>query len=76
MVRSCVRKGGKPRKAADMGRELASRLPGLTATLQATGAGAAHPLSAQELCEAIRVAYDPAAAPSSTTLAPTTMFRG
>lgn len=45
-----------------MGRELAARLPGLTATLQATGAGAAHPLTAQELCETILVAYDPAAA--------------
>ncbi|MFX5530501.1 SCO6880 family protein, partial [Acinetobacter baumannii] len=45
-----------------MARELAARLPGLTASLQATGAGAAHPLSAQELCETIRVAYDPAAA--------------
>lgn len=56
------RAGGKPRKPEEMGRELAARLPGLTAGLQATGAGAAHPLSAQELCEAIRVAYDPAAA--------------
>ncbi|QGU28917.1 hypothetical protein D7D94_11075 [Microbacterium oryzae] len=56
------RAGGKKRTPDDMGRELAARLPGLTAGLQATGAGAAHPLSAQELCEAIRIAYDPAAA--------------
>jgi len=56
------RSGGKKRQAQEMGRELAARLPGLTAALQATGAGAAHPLSAQELCEAIRIAYDPAAA--------------
>ena len=56
------RSGGRKRKAEEMGRELAARLPGLTAGLQATGAGAAHPLSAQELCEVIRVAYDPAAA--------------
>lgn len=56
------RAGGKKRKVDEMGRELAARLPGLTAGLQATGAGAAHPLSAQELCEAIRIAYDPAAA--------------
>lgn len=56
------RSGGKKRGVDEMGRELAARLPGLTAGLQATGAGAAHPLSAQELCEAIRVAYDPAAA--------------
>ncbi len=56
------RAGGKKRKVDEMGRELAARLPGLTAGLQATGAGAARPLSAQELCEVIRVAYDPAAA--------------
>ncbi len=56
------RPGSKKRKPDEMGRELAARLPGLTASLQATGAGAAHPLSAQELCEAIRIAYDPAAA--------------
>lgn len=54
--------GAKKRTADEMGRELSARLPGLTAGLQATGAGAAHPLSAQELCEAIRIAYDPAAA--------------
>ena len=56
------RPGGKKRKEDEMGRELATRLPGLTGSLQATGAGAAHPLSAQELCEVIRIAYDPAAA--------------
>lgn len=54
--------GGHRRQAEEMGRELAARLPGLTGALQATGAGAAHPLSAQELCEVVRVAYDPAAA--------------
>lgn len=56
------RTGGKRREPDEMGRELAARLPGLTGSLQATGAGAAHPLSGQELCEAIRIAYDPAAA--------------
>jgi len=56
------RTGGKRRTPEEMGRELAARLPGLTQTLQATGAGAAHPLAAQELCEVVRVAYDPAAA--------------
>ena len=56
------RSGSRKRAAAEMARELAARLPGLTGALQATGAGAAHPLSAQELCEAIRIAYDPAAA--------------
>ncbi|MEC5152627.1 SCO6880 family protein [Cryobacterium sp. GrIS_2_6] len=59
---AAARMGGKKRTADEMGRELASRLPGLTQGLSATGAGATHPLSAQELCEVIRVAYDPAAA--------------
>lgn len=56
------RSGARRRAPEEMGRELAARLPGLTAGLQATGAGAAHPLTAQELCEAVRIAYDPAAA--------------
>ncbi|MBO0811663.1 MAG: hypothetical protein J2P23_06410 [Microlunatus sp.] len=56
------RVGGRKRDRDEMGRELASRMAGLTAGLQSTGAGAAHPLAAQELCETIRIAYDPAAA--------------
>jgi len=56
------RVGGKRRTVEEMGRELASRLPAMTQTLQATGAGAAHPLGAQELCETVRIAYDPASA--------------
>jgi hypothetical protein len=59
---AAARMNGKKRTPDEMGRELASRLPGLTQTLSATGAGATRPLSAQELCEVIRVAYDPAAA--------------
>lgn len=57
-----TRVGGKRRKPDEMARELASRLPGLTAMLEATGAGAAHPMTAQALCEYVRVAYDPKAA--------------
>jgi hypothetical protein len=53
---------GKKRKDEEMGRDLAARLPGLTASLETTGAGAARPLSAQRLCEVIRTAYDPDAA--------------
>jgi hypothetical protein len=53
---------GKRRDPDEMARELAARLPGLTGDLQATGAGAASLIDAEELCEAIRVAYDPAAA--------------
>ena len=59
---AAARAGGRKRTADEMGRELASRVPGLTLGLSSTGAGAVHPLSAQELCEVIRVAYDPAAA--------------
>ena len=51
----------KRRKPDEVAADLASRLPALTASLSATGAGAARPLSAQELCEVIRIAYDPAA---------------
>lgn len=53
---------GKRRTDAEIGRDLAARLPQLTGSLTATGAGAGRPLSAGDLCEVIRVAYDPAAA--------------
>ncbi|RGE19106.1 hypothetical protein D1J51_13300 [Leucobacter sp. wl10] len=59
---AAARAGGRKRSADEMGRELAARIPGLTQSLGATGAGAARPLSAQEMCEVIRIAYDPAAA--------------
>ena len=50
---------GKKRTDAQMGRDLAARLPGLTSSLGSTGAGAARPLTADGLCEVIRVAYNP-----------------
>lgn len=53
---------GKKRKPDDMARELATRLPGIVGDLEATGAGAASLMSAEELAEVVRVAYDPAAA--------------
>ena len=53
---------GKKMTSHDMGRELAARLPVLTSMLSATGAGAARPMSASEMCEVVRVAYDPATA--------------
>lgn len=59
---AAARSGGRKRTADEMGRELASRLPGLTQGLTATGAGTSRPLSAQQLCEVVRIAYDPAAA--------------
>jgi hypothetical protein len=53
---------GRGRDAEEMGRDLAARLPWLSQSLHATGAGAARPMTAQQLCEVIRTAYDPAAA--------------
>ena len=50
---------GKKRTDTEMGRDLAARLPGLTGSLSSTGAGAARPLDATEVCEVIRVAYNP-----------------
>lgn len=58
---AAARSGGRRRDAEEVGRDLASRLPGLTHSLQATGAGAVRPIGSQELCEVVRVAYDPAA---------------
>jgi len=59
---AATRVGGRKRSPKEIGRELAARIPGLTQSLGATGAGAARPVSAQELCETVRIAYDPAAA--------------
>jgi hypothetical protein len=53
---------GRRRGVQEFARDLSTRLPGITQRLQGTGAGAARPVSAQELCEVIRGAYDPAAA--------------
>ena len=60
--RAAVRAGGTVRRAGEVAADLASRLPNLTHALAGTGAGPAAPLTAQELCEVIRVAYDPAEA--------------
>jgi hypothetical protein len=53
---------GRRRSSDEFARELGTRLPGLTQRLHGTGAGAARPVSAQELCEITRSAYDPQAA--------------
>ncbi|QCU79699.1 hypothetical protein E7744_15395 (plasmid) [Citricoccus sp. SGAir0253] len=60
--KAAPRRGAAKRSAADMGVELAARLPAITHALAATGAGTTRLLSAQQLCEVLRVAYDPAAA--------------
>ncbi len=54
---------GKRRSPDEMAHDIASILPQLTASLRNTGAGATHLVSADELCELVRVAYDPAVAP-------------
>ncbi|TFV53657.1 hypothetical protein E4P41_20915 [Geodermatophilus sp. DF01-2] len=60
---AAARGGGRRRDDEDVARDIATRLPGLTAGLSATGAGVVRPATAQELCRAVRVAYDPSAAP-------------
>ncbi len=59
---SAVSPTGDKRGPQAMGRDIGTRLPGLVDTLRATGAGAVRPLSARELCELVRVAYDPGSA--------------
>lgn len=59
---AAVRSGGKKRSTEEVVRDLAARLPKLSDRLQFTGAGAVRPVTAEELCEVVRVAYDPAAA--------------
>ena len=56
------RPGARRRKPEDMVRELANKIPYWCAHLESTGAGLATPMSAGELAEIVRVAYDPAAA--------------
>ncbi len=54
------RPGARRRSATIVARDLAARIPSLGQSLIATGAGAARPATAAELCELVRVAYDPA----------------
>lgn len=53
--------GAKKRSLEEMAREIGARLPGLSRNLAMTGAGTARALTARQLSEAVRVAYDPAA---------------
>ncbi len=52
---------GRPRTVAEMAVHIGQRLPGLTQTLGATGAGAARPMTTAGLARCARVSYDPAA---------------
>ncbi|MFD0855114.1 SCO6880 family protein, partial [Actinomadura adrarensis] len=49
--------GGRRRDEEAMVREIGMRIPGLIAGLEMTGAGSAHPMSAEQLARAVRVAY-------------------
>lgn len=53
------RAGAKRRNQEEMVREIGTRVPGLTSMLEMTGAGAARPMTADQLIRAVRVAYDP-----------------
>lgn len=54
------RPGARRRDAEEVGREIATRLVGITSSLSATGAGNCVPVDAQTLCRIVRTAYDPA----------------
>ncbi|WP_230854344.1 hypothetical protein [Arthrobacter terrae] len=58
---AALRSESKKRTPEDAVRDLASRIPGRSARRQSTGAGIAGPMSAQELCEVVRIARPPAA---------------
>lgn len=53
---------GSKRTPEDVAVEIGTRLPGLCAGLQMTGAGPARPMTGTELMEAVRIAYDPSVA--------------
>lgn len=58
---TAYRFGGARRSIEEFGREIATRIPGLTGALSGTGAGTARPVGAEEIARIVRVAYDPAA---------------
>ncbi|HEY5149267.1 MAG TPA: SCO6880 family protein [Mycobacterium sp.] len=55
--------GKRQRDSDEMAAALAVRLPEIVGKLAGTGAGVCSMVDGQQLCEAIRIAYDPAAAP-------------
>lgn len=54
-----TRARGVRRPMDQVAKDLATRLPGLTSSLNGTGVGGTLLLDAQGLCEVVRVAYDP-----------------
>jgi len=57
-----VTPAGKRRSIEEVARELQSKMPNWVSAVATTGGGAAHPVSAAELCEIVRAAYDPSSA--------------
>jgi hypothetical protein len=55
-------RGARGQYREDMVRELGARANHLASELHGTGAGAARPMTGQEVCELIRTAYDPLSA--------------
>lgn len=58
-----TRDGGHKRSVDEVAHDLATRLAFIGQQLSASGAGAIRPVSASEICELVRMAYDPASAP-------------
>ncbi|MCK8678213.1 MULTISPECIES: SCO6880 family protein [Streptomyces] len=58
---------GRRRGTEEIVTDLALRVPGLLAGLVGAGGGSAAPLSAEQIAELTRVAYDPAVAPDVLT---------
>ncbi|MBJ2329465.1 hypothetical protein JFX23_06775 [Schaalia cardiffensis] len=52
--------GSRKRSFDQAARDIGTRLPGLTQTLVAAGAGAVHLMTVEEVVRLVRVAYDPA----------------
>ncbi|MFD4577654.1 SCO6880 family protein [Streptomyces sp. NPDC058417] len=59
--------GGRKRGIDEVVADLAIRIPGLLAGLVGAGGGSAAPLSAENIAEVTRVAFDPAVAPDVLT---------
>lgn len=59
-----ARRGGRRRREQEMLGEIATRITYLCQKVQQTGAGACIPVTAQELCRYVRIAYDPETAGS------------
>ena len=61
---------GKKRSVNEMALDIGHRLPSLTASLAATGAGPSRPLTTDEIAAAVRVAYEPSLAAAVEDVGP------